>query len=398
MDWLDHARARIWEEVSFAANYHVRGKLPRLVSGYESARALLRRRPSCCRVTTPAEDPGQQLRLLLGGDDERVRRYLTHRAGRVGSPPSVAARPRGEGADLEILEVPRIVARLYSRRGYFVLPWWVSQSVELSRLERFIAASRHTSQRVRRILRRGYDYEVVRDRASFDEFYHRMYLPTMTARHGEEAYLRGPLYLWRGLEHGALLMVRRDGRRVAGILNVRSARDAHVMSTWAGGMLDGDLALVEEDADSACIYFTLMWARGLPTCTQVSLTATRPFLDDGLFRYRKRWGAHVEAENAWAEKVLVLRVNRLTDGVRRFLQRNPFIVVGRGGLEGFAYWSDGAAEQLSDLHSPGLARLTILADRDRRPPLRGDETALIRELDPHAAADELRALAVALSS
>jgi hypothetical protein len=125
--------------------------------------------------------------------------------------------------------------------------------------------------------------------------------------------------------------------------------------------------------------------------------ATRPFLDDGLFRYRKHWGANVGPENAWAEKVLALRVNRLTDAVRRLLQRNPFIVIGRRGLEGIAYWSDAAAEQLKDLQSPGLAALTLLADRDNRPPLRCDERTQILELDPRSAAADLQALARSLS-
>ena len=180
---------------------------------------------------------------------------------------------------------------------------------------------------------------------------------------------------------------------MAGILNVFGALDRRQVTTWAGGLLDGDLGLLRQDADSACIYFSVRWAHEQVGCSRISLSVARPFLDDGLLSYRRRWGARLEAESSWAGNVVALRFNRWAPAVRAALRANPFVVASAKGLAGVA-WLSGSARELD---SPGLSSLTLVTERDGATrAARGAHPVL--ELVPGREVEQLRALASALGA
>ncbi|MBI2898539.1 MAG: hypothetical protein HYY06_33615 [Deltaproteobacteria bacterium] len=395
--WLGNVRRGVWDEASYLANYHLRPRLPRLVCTVEAAQQrLLGRAP--LRILEGRGTEGHQT-LAASFREPRLGRLFERRfAGKdavVREQRPFDHTKQTAGSDIEAHEVPAFERTAWARRGFFGLPLWVRQVVPLERGVDPFPPSRHIRHRIRMIQRCGYGYEVTRDRAAFSEFYDRMYSPTMLARHGADAFVRGRRYLERGLRHGALLVVTQGGRRVAGILNVFHAVDPLHVSTWAGGLLDGDLDLLAEDADSACIYFSIQWALEKVGCRRISLSVTRPFLDDGLLRYRKRWGARLEPESAWAWNVVVLRVNRWTPAVRATLCSNPFIVVGRDGLSGVACWG-GVAGGLDDLHAPGLSSLTIVTEHDQEPPPTASPDFVVTLTVGHEV-EQLQALAHALA-
>ncbi len=392
-EWLARARHALWDDASFLTNYHLRARLPRVVCAVEAAHVPLALRAPARALEVRGEH-GDAYTLATSFSEPRLGLFFERRL--LGRHP-VERATRAADADVEAYEVPAYQRTAWARRGFFVLPLWVRQVIDLRPGTDPFRRSRHVRHRIKTIRRRGYDYELTRDRAALGEFYERMYAPTMTARHGAEAYLRSRRYIEHGLAHGQLLFVRRSGRRVAGVLNVFSALDRRQVTTWAGGLLDGDLGLLRQDADSACIYFSVRWAHEQVGCRRISLSVARPFLDDGLLSYRKHWGAHLEPESAWAGNVVALRFNRWAPAIRAALAANPFVVSSGSGLAGVAWLSDSERERSHELDSPGLSSLTLVTERDRAPRATQSSQSLL-ELVPGREVEQLRALARALGA
>jgi hypothetical protein len=389
-----------YDDVSFAANYYLRRRCPRLLTAAESAVDLLRSpwvEPRLlCRWGGVADGA---LRALLAVQSPQHARVLTAAIDALGAQGSASPVPRRSMAlhpckvpdvDLELLEIPSWQANVFSRAGYFIVPKLVAMTIDLRQPLEGALCHKDVRRKVRGLAQLGYQYEVRRDEASFLELVHRMYLPTMRRRHGGQTYLRRERYLRHGLKHGWVLILSRDGQRVGGALNIRR-HGQPVVEHWVGGALEGDPRGLHRDVDSALIYFTLLWARQLPGVTRLSLTSCYPFLRDGLLLFKKRWGARLGVEQIWST-CLALRINRWTGWVRRFLAASPLVVAARSGPVGLAAWEEPA--RLRQLPCPGLEGLWVLAapgEADRGPLPDG---AQIVSLTRGAEVEQLRQLAV----
>lgn len=311
-------RERLAGAAAFLAHYHVRRRAPGPLTALEALAAARRPLP---RLVVRRRDGGVPVEIVLRVRDASTAGYLCAALEAHGEPGERAA------ADpLEVVSVPRALASPARRaRGLFV-PHLVGLDLDLAHDPR----GKDVRRRIARIERLGYQPEVVRDRRSFEELAHRMYLPTMRARHGEAAFVRSEAYLRGGFRHGTILMLRRGGRRVAGALNVRHPTDAACVEHWAGGVLDGDPALVAEGADAALLWFSMRWAREQPGVRRLGLTVCRPFGADGLLRFKMRWGARVFVEDVWSHW-LELRFARWSPSAAFFARALAPIVEGRRG-------------------------------------------------------------------
>jgi len=119
-----------------------------------------------------------------------------------------------------------------------------------------------------------------------------MYVPYMCRRHGELAVIHNVHQLRRAFRRGGMLWVQREGQRIAGGLFYQRSG---VLYLVAVGTADGDPSLTKKGALAAVYFFYLQYAHR-QGCTQVDLGGSPPALNDGLLRYKRKWGARLSAQ------------------------------------------------------------------------------------------------------
>lgn len=99
------------------------------------------------------------------------------------------------------------------------------------------------------------------------------------------------------------------------------------------GIRDGNWEFVRNGASVACYAFTFQRAEE-KGCQSLDLTRARPFLNDGLLRFKKTWG--IRLSKPVSHKYL-LRVVSDSHATRAFLGNTPFIFERFGELKGAVF-------------------------------------------------------------
>jgi len=332
---------------------------------------------------------GYMIRRFFKGEPER------ELVGRV--PQWVLARTLKRlrtSADLTIARVDRLSARLLFNADYLAVPEWVGLSIVVPEDPAKLVQSSHSLKEDFRIVRRNeLTPDITQAEADFEMFYHTMYVPFIRKRHGEQAVVRNIYWMRRIFDQGGLLWVRRSGQPIAGMIFQRRNQ---VLELAGLGTVNGEWAPVKAGAATALYFFSIKHAKELG-CEIVDFGGCRPSLNDGLLRYKRKWGTQL-IERCHTYYDLLVHWNHLNGPVTSFLSHTPLIFRDHGGLSAMNAIGHEEGATPTDAwkvyHSrwiPGLRRLYLVAasgwqpGRDRPP-----QTTLITLKD--AGHDDPRAL------
>jgi len=231
-------------------------------------------------------------------------------------------------ADLLALRMDRIQARLCFNRSYLRVPEWVRSSLKVpAEIQELASGHNSLRQDLRLIRKHGYTVTQSHSTEDFDAFYQSMYLPHGRGRHGPHAHLRSRDNLHEAFRRGLLLIIKKDGNAISGIV-VEKVPSA---ISFAGiGVLGGDEQLLKIGALAAAYYFGLLHAREVGF-TKVDLGGTRPCCTDSLLRYKKKWGAVVEPRPLHTNDY-IMRWRSTNSAVSAMLAKFPLIVRDQGQL------------------------------------------------------------------
>lgn len=271
----------------------------------------------------------EQRREALGGTTTD---RITERADRAAVLRGRLPRP----ADLVAVGCSAAQAAALPARSALVLPFRLHLLAYLGGgLDRWLGTVSDAERRwVRSARRRArWGLEIAADRASFEHFYHRMYLPTMRGRHGDRARCESVDLAREALfGHGFLAFLTRDGERVAGSLDRWDARRGR-LSLRLFGVLDGSDEHYRDGTSRVLDFLLLEWAHGFGART-VDFGGIEPFLSQGIFQRKRKLASravlgptHLGAQRLW------WHARRDTPAVRDFLVANPVVeIVGRDRL------------------------------------------------------------------
>lgn len=268
--------------------------------------------------------------------------------------------------DLVVARTDTLSARLLFSRGYLLVPEWVDLWVnvpdDLAALQRG-PHKRDVRNDLRRIRKSGLTYKVSHAEADFMVFYQDYYLPLIRVRHEKYGRVSSLSTLHARFRRGGLIWVLHEGRRVAAALFDRWEGTLH---GFALGVLDGDDRFVKLGGLVAAYYSEFRHAHAL-ACSELNLGACRPVLTDGMFRYKRKWGARV-VERSGSYYDYLVRWRQSSESVHAFLAHSPLIFRHRGGLSAVtAAVCDGQTteEDARRVHrrlwTPGLHRLYLLS-------------------------------------
>ena len=265
-------------------------------------------------------------------------------------------------ADIIVARVDRVSARLFFKDGYLVVPESIgcrlSLPVDLDKLAR---ASRSVKEDLSTLRREGFTMEVSHREADCEVFYSSMYLPFVQKRHGEFAVIHNVHQLRRKFRRGGLIWLRRGDHRIAAAL---FEQEGDVFRGVALGTEGGDLTLMKEGALAALYIFEIKCAEE-GRCASIDFGGTPPVLNDGLLRFKRKWGVQLMDEHQTPYDYLV-RWERPNEQVLEFLADVPLIFRNHGHLAGLTalrlngvVHEDQASMMHRSLWIAGLQRLFV---------------------------------------
>ncbi len=218
-------------------------------------------------------------------------------------------------------------------------------------------------------LAKKYSYRVSTDMKDFEFYYRRMHLPHTRKQFGYLANITSYEDMRKMFLSGSILLILDGGRPVAGALC--SVKD-RVLLFHRTGVLDGDATHVRNGAQMALYYFLLIFAKDR-NFEKVDALKSRPFLNGGVYKTKREWGAEVCPDDESQSRVYFF-IPRYTQAVVRFFQDNPVIIHTKGGLKGVVGVTDGAglSEETGKalakhFSAPGLKGLLLLSPSSTAP-------------------------------
>lgn len=270
-------------------------------------------------------------------------------------------------ADLVFIGTDELFSGFLSRQGFTIIPQWILFMRDLSKpspeIDKLSRTNSSLKRDLKRIRKHKYSYEMTHDPAKFKYFYHHMYLRYIPKRFGKLSLLGGFHYMKLTFEKGQLLLVKQGSDYVAG--NIIVTHNGRAFSSCFG-IREGNIEYLRQGALAATYYFTILWTkeRGYESC---DFGHCRPFLDDGVSRYKKKWGMEIErSKRNW--DIFAMKICNFSLGAHDFLTKNPFIFIDQDKLKGLILAEQDhplSSEEVQSLfktyHIPGLDCLVVVS-------------------------------------
>lgn len=228
----------------------------------------------------------------------------------------------------------RPFASKFQKQDYLLLPnvnFILNLEASLDNIiKRMSRRRRRDSKKIKTL---NYSYTISRNNIEdLNFFYQRVYLPYARKRFEKSAYIKS--YLESKVDYrvnGGIIFVKKDGKRVAGILFQVRGKTLYALSF---GVYEGDQKYIKDSAGQATLFCLIKWAKrkGMKS---LNYGTSMPFLADGIFIYKKEWGMFVEEQIG--QPFCALRINLLDEGSLSFIQQNPFIVLDKKAMKGVVF-------------------------------------------------------------
>lgn len=244
---------------------------------------------------------------------------------------SIAGRKRML-SDCDVLVCPSnpLSQLLFRAPEWHVVPKYVKCLIDLrSPIDQLVR--RHAAKDDLRVVRKkNYRFEVLRDDAAFDEFYHEMLVPTARTRHEERANI-SPIEALRMVFHQGYLLAAYQGSEWVGA-NLMVPQSGKLLN-WANvGWRGGSDQLMKDRLISALLYEMIVRGKSEGYDT-LDLGGCNPFVNDGPLNYKLKWGARMALPQLGYEKNQLQGLNacfsahfRLgSEGARLMLKHSPIL-------------------------------------------------------------------------
>jgi len=277
--------------------------------------------------------------------------------------PRVVQRFLGEGF-LVVSEINRLIPWQPQAKYAFVSPPVVRQVLDVTQPPDALYAGlkKELRRHIRRVQTQGFIYEPSQRPEDFDLFYHHMYLPFIQKRYGELATITSYRLARRYFDQGELIFVRQDGQRIGGTL-VRYTRETYI--ALLSGVCEEHVHQMRQGISLAMYWFDICraWELGL---RQVDLGRSRSRTSDGVFAFKRQWGAHpVPVEELHVKRWFL--ADQISPNLGRYLNSQGFLAEREGKFWQVVFRTDQGCLSEADCHrleqrvrASGLAGLMVL--------------------------------------
>jgi hypothetical protein len=257
-----------------------------------------------------------------------------------------------------ILEVNERLHKLIKRKKDFYIPVVVRGEVDIP----LTVSNSSMKNDLRKIRKNNLELEVTTEKSQLHRFYHDMYLPYITHRHGNRNVATSYDELMRYLESGTceLLLIKKEDEHIGGQVIVFEKNRPRLLIV---GIKDGNPRYLKCGAGVAGYYLASSYL-AKNGYRSFHLGGSRPFFKDGVLQFKKRRGLRLTSKSK--EGFLVKPLSP-SPGLKGFFIRNPFIYAHRGRLHAAIFVEKDEVcscdESLEDLYKcfylNGLSKVNI---------------------------------------
>jgi len=296
-----------------------------------------------------------------------------------------------KSADLTIACVDQFSARLFFGADYLHVPEFVGSTLTVPEdIEKLARGNPSLKTDLRNVRCNGMAPKVTHAEEDFKMFYHTMYVPFILKRHGKRAVVDDVYRIRRIFNQGGLLWVRQNGHPLAGIIFQKKNQ---ILRLFILGTVNGEWAPVKAGAIAALYLFSIEHAKTLG-CKLVDFGGSRPSLNDGLLRYKRKWGMSLITKYDNYYDFLVYW-NHLNVPVTSFLSRDSLIFQNNHELSAIYIIDHNepvTQSMVTEIHRsvwiPGLQQLNIVSTSGWHPGISSPpqtrlvEATTVRNCDP----------------
>lgn len=253
--------------------------------------------------------------------------------------------------------------RINKDNEYLELPDWVTMQAPIkedwdSTVQNFRKTMRKNIKRL--IRKNGYTCELTNDPEIINNFYDDFYAPFINSRHAGEVFLTSPRFIKNCAQEGTILrVIGPDGPVAAGVYH----KVGDVLRFVDGGMPAQYIEKPAEASIAAMYYFSMLYAFD-NSCTAVNFMGTRPFPTDGLFQFKRKWGAAVTDD--FSDDSILFKPMNNSAKAAHFCELFPFIARKGDKLEMVISARDANLDQaarnrvIADYHCDGIDHVKIV--------------------------------------
>jgi hypothetical protein len=260
--------------------------------------------------------------------------------------------------DIAFVDTNPIFSKFLLLETFFVLPYLVSILDLSGSLESILKKSNRTNRKkISKLAQQGLTYEITKDPEKLREFYYSMYIPRIMERHSEDAKIVSFSECLRLFNLGGLLLTKLNGETISGAIYVHQGKKLYVPIIGINTKRE-ELAGI---AGFAATYSLILMAKK-EGYDQIDYGACKPFLNDGVFLYKKNWGMQFRPMQTLDARICAIKFCNFDAGVRGFLEDNPFIFMDETHLTGFVFSNSTAKGFQQEYCVPGLSGIVLLSD------------------------------------
>jgi hypothetical protein len=227
--------------------------------------------------------------------------------------------------DMVISEISQIALNSTRKWNGYILPVWAEMIINIDQPISEISKRGVTdfSNVTRRIRKYNLTCEILTDKESLNYFNEKIYLPYITNRHGDEALIDDLNKMWESSPSSSVMAVRENGIIVGGALIKKSGDSLELVRV---GLLDGNEEYRRHGVIGALYYFGILEGQKAG-CKHFSVGGTRPFLTDGLTKYKMGLGAEFVEDIVPGSECVWLGFNDNSNCAKEYMHNNPFMYI-----------------------------------------------------------------------
>lgn len=212
--------------------------------------------------------------------------------------------------------------RYLQKKGFIIIPEHVSFLLDNSlSIDTLLGnVSLDIINDIEKAKRTKYTFEIRDDLETFEFFYFNMYIPFVKWKHKEKGRIASFATIYHLAARGAkILLIKHGSDRIFGGIFLK---EKNIMRTYYAGLMKGKFSHLHNGIMALSYYYLIRIAKRY-NCQFIDFGTAPPFLNDGLYVYKKKWGMKVIETSPFFSDIFAIKIPKDPSMINQFIATQP---------------------------------------------------------------------------